>query len=226
MINVNRFFQPSPKRKMRPPGPMLQPPCASSSPVNIIPCRVEPAGDLSVAATEFHAMLNALGLTQHRIAKLLNVTPRTIRRWQHGDRRIPRGVGIVLRLLAAGAITIAQVEEAAIPARTNGSAPKESHPLLAAPPEQSALACTFTTAEKVCALPANACCWPYGDPRRPDFYFCGAPVAEGPYCKHHRAMAYLAPRPGRAHGRQPAHGRPSPPPGSRAALLGHAQLPA
>jgi GcrA cell cycle regulator len=88
------------------------------------------------------------------------------------------------------------------------------------------LACAPTTAEKVCALTLGGCRWPYGDPRHPDFHFCGAPVVREPYCEQHRAMAYLALRGHGAHGRQSAHGRLSPPPGSRAALLGHAQLPA
>lgn len=78
--------------------------------------------DLSVATTEFHEMLSALGLAQHRVAQLFGVSPRSVRRWQYGDRRVPCGVGIVLRLLAAGTVTVAQVEQAVpIPARTWGS---------------------------------------------------------------------------------------------------------
>ena len=102
------------------------------------------ASDLSVAKTEFRATLDALGIAQHRVAQLFGVGPRSIRRWQDGDRRVPCGVGIVLRLLAAGAVTVDQVEQAAgaIPARTNGSAkPEPPAPLLGAPaPEQSAAA--------------------------------------------------------------------------------------
>jgi hypothetical protein len=73
-----------------------------------------------MARTEFRATLDALGIAQHRVAQLFGVGPRSVRRWQDGDRRVPCGVGIVLRLLAAGAVTVAQVEQAAI--RTNGSA--------------------------------------------------------------------------------------------------------
>jgi hypothetical protein len=54
-----------------------------------------------------------LGIAQYHIARLFNVTPRTIRRWRDGDRRIPHGVGIVLNLVAAGAVTVAQIEQAA-----------------------------------------------------------------------------------------------------------------
>ena len=53
---------------------------------------------LSVVRTEFHATLDALGIAQHRAAKLFGVGPRSMRRWQDGDRRVPCGVGIVLRL--------------------------------------------------------------------------------------------------------------------------------
>jgi hypothetical protein len=45
----------------------------------------------------------------------------SVRRWQSGDRRVPCGVGIVLRLLAAGTVTVAQAAAVPIPARTNGS---------------------------------------------------------------------------------------------------------
>ena len=114
-----------------------------------------------MARTEFRATLDALGIAQHRVAQLFGVGPRSIRRWQDGDRRVPCGVGIVVRLLACGAVTVDQVEAAvAIPARTNGSAkPEPPAPLLVAPaPEQSAAAPAeaaaladpgLTTAEKV-----------------------------------------------------------------------------
>ena len=131
----------------------------------------------AAAASELCEMLGALGIAQHRVAQLFGVGPRSVRRWQYGDRRVPCGVGIVLRLLAAGTVTVAQVEQAAvpIPARTNGSAkPGPPAPLLVEPaPEQSALARakaatladpSLTTAEKVCALAPEACCWPCGDP--------------------------------------------------------------
>src|SRR5262249_7656233 len=79
------------------------------------------------AATEFHKTLGALGIAQDRVAQLFGVGPRSVRRWQYGDRRVPCGVGIVLRLLAAGAVTVAQVKQAAVPVptRTNGSAKPE-----------------------------------------------------------------------------------------------------
>jgi GcrA cell cycle regulator len=37
----------------------------------------------------------------------------------------------------------------------------------------------------------NKCSWPIGDPRMPDFKFCGDPISEGrPYCRSHCAQAY------------------------------------
>jgi len=162
----------------------------------------------AAAASELCETLSALGLAQHRVAQLFGVGPRTVRRWQHGDRRVPRGVGIVLRLLAAGAVTVAQVEQAAVlvPARTNGSAKSEPPaPLLVEPATLvCAEAATFadsdlTTAEKVIALAPEACRWPCGDPGHPDFHFCGDPVAKRPYCERHRALAYMTPRTGSGH---------------------------
>jgi len=179
----------------------------------------------AAAASELCEILGALGITQHRVAQLFGVGPRSVRRWQYGDRRVPCGVGIVLRLLAAGTVTVAQVEQAAvpIPARTNGGAkPGPPAPLLVAPaPEPSALARSeaaaladpgLTTAEKVCALTPEVCCWPCGDPGHPDFHFCGSPVAKRPYCEHHHAMAYVAPRTGSGRGTRIgfAHGWRSP----------------
>jgi hypothetical protein len=156
----------------------------------------------ATAADEFRTTLGVLGIAQRRVAQLFGVGPRSVRRWQSGDRRVPCGVGIILRLMAAGAVTIAQVEQAAVPVptRTNGSAkPEPPVPLLVEPaPAPATLmraeAATFadsglSTAEKVIALAPGACRWPCGDPRHSDFHFCGNPVAEKPYCDHHRAMA-------------------------------------
>ena len=37
----------------------------------------------------------------------------------------------------------------------------------------------------------KACMWPVGDPKTPDFHFCGAPTEPGrPYCANHCAVAY------------------------------------
>ncbi len=39
------------------------------------------------------------------------------------------------------------------------------------------------------------CKWPFGDPKKPDFHFCGKAVdVTVTYCPEHRALAYTAPR--------------------------------
>jgi GcrA cell cycle regulator len=160
-----------------------------------------------LATTEFCAALAELGIAQCRVARWFGVGPRSVRRWRHGDRRVPRGAEILLRLLTAGAVTIDQVEQAAapVPARTNGDAkPKPPAPRPVEPaPEQSALASaltdpSLTTAEKIVALAPNACRWPYNDPRHPNFYFCSRPTAAPPYCNEHRIAAHITPRPQQA----------------------------
>ncbi len=40
-------------------------------------------------------------------------------------------------------------------------------------------------------LKASSCRWPFGDPKRPGFHFCGRQKADGhPYCSHHAAFAF------------------------------------
>jgi GcrA cell cycle regulator len=44
-------------------------------------------------------------------------------------------------------------------------------------------------------LERNDCRWPLGDPREPDFHFCGQPRVEGrPYCELHCRAAFMPPR--------------------------------
>ena len=41
---------------------------------------------------------------------------------------------------------------------------------------------------------SEPCCWPLGEPGRPGFRFCDAPVDAGmPYCAEHRALADVKP---------------------------------
>jgi GcrA cell cycle regulator len=171
------------------------------------------SSDLSASAIELRATLGALDLTPRHTARLFGVRARAVRRWQAGARHVPAGVGIVLRLLAAGTVTVAQVEQAAVPIPVwkNGSAkPEPPAPLLGEPaPEPSALALAkaatlaasgLGTAEKVVALGLADCRWPYGDPGHPDFRFCGDPVARAPYCAQHHSLAYLPPLTGSGRG--------------------------
>ena len=55
----------------------------------------------AAAVTEFSAALKKLGFPQNRVAKLFGVSCRHIRRWQHGDRTVPRAVRLVINLLVA-----------------------------------------------------------------------------------------------------------------------------
>ena len=45
-------------------------------------------------------------------------------------------------------------------------------------------------------LEKSDCRWPIGEPRQPDFHFCGARQAVGhPYCELHWRMAFQPSRP-------------------------------
>jgi hypothetical protein len=70
-------------------------------------------------ATELCEMLGSLGLPQRRLAKILGSTPRHVRRWRRGERRVPHGIAVLLRLLVAGAIGVDQIEKAAAPAKAS-----------------------------------------------------------------------------------------------------------
>jgi len=167
----------------------------------------------AAAATEFARTLDVLNFSQLRIAKLLNMSPRHIRRLRHGDRSVPHTVGLVLNLLVAGVISIDQAEAAApAPVRANGSASPASLRLAPAPepakaaatslsvpiepaPELSALAATEApsvgTAAQVRELAAGECRYPIGDPARPAFRFCCAPIARGAYCEEHYRLTHM-----------------------------------
>ena len=54
----------------------------------------------------------------------------------------------------------------------------------------------FTGRKKLLDLEKGDCRWPIGEPRLPDFHFCGAPqVADRPYCELHWRMAFQPSRP-------------------------------
>lgn len=66
-----------------------------------------------MTANQFRTALDRLGLSQLGAARVFNANDRTVRRWAIGERSVPSGVAIVLRLLLAKKITIADVENAA-----------------------------------------------------------------------------------------------------------------
>ncbi len=48
----------------------------------------------------------------------------------------------------------------------------------------------FNAPPRMGELKPDQCCWPEGDPRKPDFHFCGRSKTPGrPYCAHHRARS-------------------------------------
>lgn len=50
-------------------------------------------------------------------------------------------------------------------------------------------------------LAAHMCKWPIGDPGTDGFTFCGRQHPnEGPYCSHHRDIAYVPSKPGKRYG--------------------------
>jgi GcrA cell cycle regulator len=50
--------------------------------------------------------------------------------------------------------------------------------------------------KKLIDLEQHDCRWPIGEPRHPEFHFCGEKQADGrPYCAHHWAIAFQPPRP-------------------------------
>lgn len=56
--------------------------------------------------------------------------------------------------------------------------------------------CHCKKGKSLMELNYNDCRWPVGDPKDPDFHFCGEKAVEGkPYCPKHCAFAYI-----KAHG--------------------------
>jgi GcrA cell cycle regulator len=76
-----------------------------------------------------------------------------------------------------------------LPMRRAPAAPPPPAPMPAAamppqPPVQRAAPAPVPGSSK-------SCMWPLGDPKQPDFHFCGAPAEPGrPYCSQHCAAAY------------------------------------
>lgn len=66
-----------------------------------------------MTANQFRTAIHRLDLSQVGAARLVGADPRTVRHWAAGDRSVPACVAILLRLLLAKKITIADVENAA-----------------------------------------------------------------------------------------------------------------
>lgn len=63
-----------------------------------------------MTANQFRAAIDRLNLSQVGAARLIGADPRTARRWALGEREIPECVAILLRLMLAGKISIADIE--------------------------------------------------------------------------------------------------------------------
>lgn len=61
---------------------------------------------------DFRSCLSRLGLSQTGASRVLGVADRTIRSWLTGERAVPEPVAKLVRLMASGAVTAEQVEEA------------------------------------------------------------------------------------------------------------------
>jgi GcrA cell cycle regulator len=152
----------------------------------------------AATAAEFRRALAALAITPRRVAKLVNVGSRTVRRWQDGSRHIPFGIIVLFRLLAAQVLTIGEIEAViAAPVWTNGGpvppTPRRIEPVPEQPEAAILTDSSSTVVEQILALTPETCHWPFNDPGRPDFRFCHDPVTRGrPYCARHCNEAYVA----------------------------------
>ena len=65
-----------------------------------------------MTAKQYQAALDKHGLSQVYWGTLMGVDPRTSRRWALGEVRIPGSVAILLKLLDAETITLADILQA------------------------------------------------------------------------------------------------------------------
>jgi GcrA cell cycle regulator len=68
---------------------------------------------------------------------------------------------------------------------------REHQPRQVEPPPAPPLPAPVSGASKQARTGAKTCSWPMGDPKQPEFHFCGEEAEPGrPYCTAHCAMAY------------------------------------
>jgi DNA-binding transcriptional regulator YiaG len=65
-----------------------------------------------VSPDELVQALRELDLTQQGFARLMGHGERVVRYWIAGERSIPQGIAILVRLLVAGRISVADIEAA------------------------------------------------------------------------------------------------------------------
>lgn len=59
---------------------------------------------------DFRSQMAALGMSQARLVRLLNLNKDTVSRWAVGEREPPRAVMLLLRLIESGRVTIEELE--------------------------------------------------------------------------------------------------------------------
>jgi DNA-binding transcriptional regulator YiaG len=76
---------------------------------------VRPESMRSVPMTSLHFrnVIAKIGLSQVQAARVLGVTPRTVRRWALDEVKIPPTAAKLLRLMQMGEISTQQVKDAA-----------------------------------------------------------------------------------------------------------------
>jgi len=63
-----------------------------------------------MTSKDYRATLDALGLSQARLGRLLETDKSTPSRWATGAVPVPRSVALLLRLMERGAMTIEDLE--------------------------------------------------------------------------------------------------------------------
>lgn len=61
---------------------------------------------------QFKHALDRLGLSQLGAAKLFDANDRTVRRWAIGERSVPTGIAILLRLMLKGKVSADDIKDA------------------------------------------------------------------------------------------------------------------
>lgn len=64
-----------------------------------------------MTANQFRTALSRLELSQLGAARLFGADGRTARRWALGERAVPPCIAILLKLMLAGKVTVADIEK-------------------------------------------------------------------------------------------------------------------
>ena len=75
--------------------------------------RPESIRSVPMTSLQFRNVIAKIGLSQVQAARVLGVTPRTVRRWALDEVKIPPTAAKLLRLMQMGEISTQQVKDAA-----------------------------------------------------------------------------------------------------------------